>query len=64
MPSSRNQGLRFSDGLIFLRVVIDLAQTKKQDAHVLFIDFYKAFDCLDHIFKKNLEVHWFFRYIL
>ena len=38
-----------SDGLIRLRDVIDLTQTKKQDAYVLFLDFYKAFDCIDRI---------------
>ena len=44
------------DGLFFLRDVIDLTQIKKQDVYVLSIDFYKAFDCVDHIFfKKVLE---------
>ena len=58
------KGRDVCDWLIFLRDVIDLTQTKKQDAYVLSIDFYKAFDCVDHIFLKSLEMQWFFRYIL
>ena len=42
------------DGLIFLRDDIDLTHTKKQDAYVLSIDFYKAFGCADHIFFKKV----------
>ena len=48
------KGRDVCDGLIFLRDVIDLTQTKKQDAYVLSIDFYKAFDCVDHIFLKKV----------
>ena len=47
------KGKNVSDGLIFLRDVIDLTQTKKQDAYVLSIDFYKSFDCVKHIFLKK-----------
>ena len=38
------KGRDVCEGLIFLRDVIDLTQTKKQDAYVYSIDFYKAFD--------------------
>ena len=48
------EGRDVCDGLIFLRDVIDLTQTKKQDAYVLSIDFYKAFDCVDHTFLKKV----------
>ena len=48
------KGRDVCDGLIFLRDVIDLTQTKKQDAYVLSIDFYKAFDCVDNIFFKKV----------
>ena len=41
------------DGLLFLRVVIDLTQTKKQDAYVLSGHFCKAVDCVDHTFLKK-----------
>ena len=44
-------GRNVCDWLIFLRDVIDLTQSKKQDAYVLSIDFYKVFDCVDHILK-------------
>ena len=50
MPSRAEMSVM---GLFFLRDVIDLTQTKKQDAYVLSIDFYKAFDCADHIFFKK-----------
>ena len=49
-----------SDELIFLRDVINLTQTKKQDAYVLSNDFYKAFDCIDHIFLKKSSNAVFF----
>ena len=42
------KGRDVCDRLIFLRDVIDLTQTKKQDACVLSIDFYKAFDCVEN----------------
>ena len=48
------KGRDVCDGLIFLRDVIDLIQTKKQDAYVLSISFYIAFDCVDHIFLKKV----------
>ena len=38
-----------------MRNVIDLTQTKKYDDYVLSIDFYKAFDCVDHIFLKTVS---------
>ena len=49
------KGRDVCDGLIFLSDVIDLTQTKKQDACVfLFIDFHKAFACVDHIFLRKV----------
>ena len=43
-----------SDGPIFLRDVIDLVQSITQDAYELSIDFYKVFDCVDHVFLKKI----------
>ena len=51
MPSRAEMSVM---GLFFLRDVIDLTQTTKLDACVLSIDFYKAFDCVDHIFLKKV----------
>ena len=43
-------------GLFFLRDVIDLTSTKKQDTYVISSDFYKAFVSFDHKFlKKGLK---------
>ena len=48
------KGKNVCDGLIFLRDIIDFTQTKKQHAHVLSIDFYKAFDCVVYLFLEKV----------
>ena len=39
---------------LFLKGIIDLTQTKKHDAYVLSIEFYKAFDFVNHVFLKKV----------
>ena len=40
--------------LVFLRDVIDFSLTNNHETSVLSLDFYKAFDCVDHCFLQKV----------
>ena len=48
------KGRDVANGLVLLRDVIDFAQKNNHETYVLSLDFYKAFDCVDHCFLQKV----------
>ena len=48
------KGKNVTNGLVLLRDVIDFSQKNNHKTYVLSLDFYNAFDCVDHCFLQNV----------
>ena len=48
------KGRNVANGLVLLRDVIDFGQKNNHETYVLSLDFYKAFDCVNHCFLQKV----------